>query len=51
MSSPAALPPIRKYQISGHKNITQTARYDRKRNIVPIVGGQKKERCQKNIVK
>ncbi|CDL85371.1 tyrosine-type recombinase/integrase [Xenorhabdus szentirmaii] len=28
--------------ITGHKNITQTARYDRKVKIVPVVGGQKK---------
>ena len=32
-----------KQTISGHKNIAQTARYDRKINIVPVVGGQKKE--------
>ncbi|KTJ10466.1 integrase [Enterobacter hormaechei subsp. steigerwaltii] len=30
-----------KQQISGHKTITQTARYDRKVKIVPVVGGQK----------
>ncbi|OWO84023.1 integrase [Photorhabdus luminescens] len=30
-----------KQKISGHKNITQTARYDRKIGIVPVVGGQK----------
>ncbi|MDH1318620.1 tyrosine-type recombinase/integrase [Enterobacter bugandensis] len=30
-----------KQQISGHKTITQTARYDRKIKIVPVVGGQK----------
>lgn len=29
-----------KQQISGHKTITQTARYDRKAKIVPVVGGQ-----------
>lgn len=29
-----------KQQISGHKTITQTARYDRKTKIVPVVGGQ-----------
>ena len=32
-----------KQTISGHKNIAQTARYDRKINIVPVVGGQKKK--------
>ncbi|EJA5988826.1 integrase, partial [Salmonella enterica] len=31
-----------KQQISGHKTITQTARYDRKVQIVPVVGGQNK---------
>ncbi|OTA14640.1 integrase [Xenorhabdus vietnamensis] len=31
-----------KQKITGHKNITQTARYDRKVNVVPVVGGQKK---------
>ncbi|MBC8954881.1 tyrosine-type recombinase/integrase [Xenorhabdus sp. PB62.4] len=31
-----------KQKITGHKNITQTARYDRKVSIVPVVGGQKK---------
>ena len=31
-----------KQKISGHKNITQTARYDRKVMVVPVVGGQKK---------
>ncbi|MEQ9721257.1 tyrosine-type recombinase/integrase [Yersinia alsatica] len=31
-----------KQTISGHKNITQTARYDRKIEVVPVVGGQKK---------
>ncbi|ADO48087.1 tyrosine-type recombinase/integrase [[Enterobacter] lignolyticus] len=31
-----------KQQISGHKTITQTARYDRKVKIVPVVGGQGK---------
>lgn len=31
-----------KQQISGHKTITQTARYDRKVQIVPVVGGQSK---------
>ncbi|EPA0294208.1 tyrosine-type recombinase/integrase [Enterobacter hormaechei] len=30
-----------KQQISGHKTITQTARYDRKVKVVPVVGGQK----------
>ncbi|WP_340610815.1 tyrosine-type recombinase/integrase [Xenorhabdus bharatensis] len=30
-----------KQVISGHKNITQTARYDRKIEVVPVVGGQK----------
>lgn len=29
-----------KQQISGHKTITQTARYDRKIKIVPVVGDQ-----------
>lgn len=31
-----------KQAISGHKNIEQTARYDRKIVVVPVVGGQKK---------
>ncbi|HEI6835793.1 TPA: tyrosine-type recombinase/integrase [Yersinia enterocolitica] len=31
-----------KQAISGHKNTAQTARYDRKIEIVPVVGGQKK---------
>lgn len=31
-----------KQSISGHKNISQTARYDRKVKIVPVVGGQNK---------
>lgn len=31
-----------KQAISGHKNTAQTARYDRKTEIVPVVGGQKK---------
>lgn len=29
-----------KQAISGHKNVTQTARYDRKVAVVPVVGGQ-----------
>ncbi|AHK20968.1 integrase [Yersinia similis] len=29
-----------KQAISGHKNASQTARYDRKINVVPVVGGQ-----------
>jgi integrase len=29
-----------KQAISGHKNVTQTARYDRKVHSVPVVGGQ-----------
>ncbi|MDE9447765.1 tyrosine-type recombinase/integrase, partial [Xenorhabdus bovienii] len=29
-----------KQMISGHRNITQTARYDRKIEVVPVVGGQ-----------
>jgi hypothetical protein len=29
-----------KQAISGHKNVTQTARYNRKITVVPIVGGQ-----------
>lgn len=29
-----------KQNISGHKTITQTARYDRKIQVVPVVGGQ-----------
>lgn len=29
-----------KQAISGHKNVTQTARYDRKIAVVPVVGGQ-----------
>ncbi|NHB94436.1 tyrosine-type recombinase/integrase [Photorhabdus cinerea] len=35
-------PLTEKQKISGHKNITQTARYDRKVQIVPVVGGQGK---------
>ncbi|WP_145548273.1 site-specific integrase [Yersinia massiliensis] len=31
-----------KQAISGHKNMGQTARYDRKVKIVPVVGNQKK---------
>lgn len=31
-----------KQSISGHKNISQTARYDRKVKVVPVVGGQNK---------
>ncbi|WP_413722407.1 tyrosine-type recombinase/integrase [Sodalis sp. RH23] len=31
-----------KQVISGHKNASQTARYDRKTEVVPVVGGQKK---------
>lgn len=31
-----------KQAISGHKNIRQTARYDRKIEVVPVVGNQKK---------
>lgn len=31
-----------KQAISGHKNTAQTATYDRKTKIVPVVGGQKK---------
>ncbi|MBK0032712.1 tyrosine-type recombinase/integrase [Erwinia sp. S43] len=31
-----------KQAISGHKNVEQTARYDRKIVVVPVVGGQKK---------
>ncbi|KQN56760.1 tyrosine-type recombinase/integrase [Erwinia sp. Leaf53] len=30
-----------KQAISGHKNVEQTARYDRKIAVVPVVGGQK----------
>ncbi|WP_423732584.1 phage integrase central domain-containing protein [Hafnia paralvei] len=30
-----------KQAISGQKNATQTARYDRKTAVVPVVGGQK----------
>lgn len=29
-----------KQAISGHKNVEQTARYNRKISIVPVVGGQ-----------
>ena len=29
-----------KQKISGHKTASQTARYDRKIEIVPVVGGQ-----------
>lgn len=29
-----------KQEISGHKNVNQTARYNRKISIVPVVGGQ-----------
>lgn len=32
-----------KQAISGHKNAAQTARYDRKVTVVPVVGGQEKE--------
>lgn len=32
-----------KQKISGHKNIGQTARYDRKVEVVPVVGNQKSE--------
>ncbi len=32
-----------KQVISGHKNITQTARYNRKIEVVPVVGGQHTE--------
>ncbi|EMR7683570.1 integrase, partial [Yersinia enterocolitica] len=32
-----------KQAISGHKNASQTARYDRKVAIVPVVGGQQEE--------
>lgn len=32
-----------KQTISGHKSITQTARYDRKVQVVPVVGGPKTE--------
>ncbi|ETS31117.1 integrase [Photorhabdus temperata] len=35
-------PLTEKQKISGHKNITQTARYDRKVKVVPVVGGQEK---------
>ncbi len=31
-----------KQAISGHRNMGQTARYDRKIKIVPVVGNQKK---------
>lgn len=30
-----------KQTIYGHKSITQTVRYDRKIQVVPVVGGQK----------
>ncbi len=30
----------KKQAIFGHKNVTQTARYDRKIAVVPVVGGQ-----------
>jgi len=29
-----------KQAISGHKNVEQTARYNRKISVVPVVGGQ-----------
>ncbi len=29
-----------KQEISGHKNASQTARYNRKISVVPVVGGQ-----------
>lgn len=32
-----------KQVISGHKNASQTARYDRKVTVVPVVGGQEEE--------
>lgn len=31
-----------KQAISGHRNMGQTARYDRKIKVVPVVGNQKK---------
>lgn len=31
---------VRKLEISGHKNASQTARYNRKISVVPVVGGQ-----------
>lgn len=37
-----------KQAISGHKNVEQTARYDRKIAIVPVVDGQVE---RKNIMK
>lgn len=37
-----------KQAISGHKNVEQTARYDRKIAVVPVVDGQVE---RKNIMK
>lgn len=33
-----------KRAITGHKNVEQTAAYDRKIVVVPVVGGQVKEK-------
>ncbi|MDH0356566.1 hypothetical protein [Morganella sp. GD04133] len=37
--------------ISGHKSITQTVRYDRKIQVIPVVGGQKQNKTRGLIAK
>lgn len=37
-----------KQMISGHKSIGQTARYDRKISVVPVVGGQETDKNEQN---
>lgn len=37
-----------KQMISGHTSIGQTARYDRKISVVPVVGGQETDKNEQN---